>query len=230
MTTSEPLASGACVVMSITSLVVRNTMMSEFLGAYKRHLEVRARPSRCRAGHCRTARTCEAGRMTAPIDVAPGVLVLTSRTMCTTSTVVHDGKRALLVDPAWHADELGGIADLLTARDLRVELGWATHAHHDHLLWHPRFGPAPRLATPSAAATARAQLTQIRTALAPTLPAELRTLAGQVQELDGAQLPWSGPVAEVVVHHGHSPGHGALWLPEVRVLLAGDMLSETEIP
>src|SRR5699024_7244648 len=65
----------------------------------------------------------------------------------------------LLVDPAWHADELEGIADLLTARDLRVELGWATHAHH-----------------------------------------------------------------------GHSPGHGALWLPEVRVLLAGDMLSETEIP
>ncbi|WP_022916988.1 MBL fold metallo-hydrolase [Ruania albidiflava] len=168
--------------------------------------------------------------MTAPIDVAPGVLVLTSRTMCTTSTVVHDGKRALLVDPAWHADELEGIADLLTARDLRVELGWATHAHHDHLLWHPRFGPAPRLATPSAAATARAQLTEIRTALAPTLPAELRALAGQVQELDGAQLPWSGPVAEVVVHHGHSPGHGALWLPEVRVLLAGDMLSETEIP
>lgn len=173
---------------------------------------------------------CEASRMADPSDVAPGVLVFTSRTMATTSTVVHDGTRALLVDPAWHAEELQAIADVLAERGLQVELGWATHAHHDHLLWHPRFGSAPRWATPSAAATARVHLAEVRAALEPTLPAGLRDLAGQVQAFDGARLPWSGPVAEVVVHQAHSPGHGALWLPEAQVLLAGDMLSDTEIP
>src|SRR5699024_11471418 len=64
----------------------------------------------------------------------------------------------ILVDPAWHAEELRAIADVLADRGLQVELGWATHAHHDHLLWHPRFGSAPRWATPSAAATARVHL------------------------------------------------------------------------
>ncbi len=78
------------------------------------------------------------------VEVAPGVLVATSRTMTTTSTaVVRDGD-ALLVDPAWHPDELVGLADALDARGLRVVGGIATHAHHDHLLWHPRLGDAPR--------------------------------------------------------------------------------------
>lgn len=168
--------------------------------------------------------------MTDPIEPVPGLLVLTSRTMSTTSTVVHDGARALLIDPAWHEDELTAIAAALAARALKVELGWATHAHHDHLLWHPRFGAVPRLATPSAAATATQHLAEIRGALEPTLPPGLRTLAGQVQAFDGAALPWSGPVAEVVVHQAHSAGHGALWLPGPRVLIAGDMLSDVEIP
>lgn len=165
-----------------------------------------------------------------PVEVAPGVLVFTSRTMSTTSTVVHRGGRALLVDPAWHAEELEAIARALAARALQVELGWATHAHHDHLLWHPRFGPAPRLAASAAAETAAEHLDQFRAALEPSLPAALRALAGQVQGYDGARLPWHGPVAEVVTHQAHAPGHGALWLPDQRVLLAGDMLSEREIP
>lgn len=162
--------------------------------------------------------------------VAPGVLVFTSATMCTTSTVVTDGRRALLVDPAWRAEELERIADEIGRRGLQVELGWATHAHRDHLLWHPRFGDVPRLATQAAAADAAAHLTEIRTALEPTVPADLRVYAGEVEGYDGAQLPWSGPVAEVVAHHAHAQGHGALWLPEAQVLIAGDMLSEQEIP
>ena len=158
------------------------------------------------------------------------MLVFTSRTMSTTSTVVYDGGHALLVDPAWTAEELEAIADELAARNLKVELGWATHAHHDHLLWHPRFGPAPRWATSRAADVAAEHLNQLRAALEPTLPARLRSLAGAVQAYDGARLPWRGTVAEVVAHQAHAPGHGALWLPGPGVLLAGDMLSEQEIP
>src|SRR5699024_4310820 len=176
------------------------------------------------------ARNCEAEAMTAPIEPAPGVLVFTSATMSTTSTVVYEAGRAVLVDPAWEEPELDRIAGALATRALEVVCGWAMHAHHDHLLWHPRFGQAPRLATPRAAAAAVEHIEEIRVALEPSLPEHLRELAGQVRGYDGAPLPWPGPLAQVVTHQGHSPGHGALWLPEGRVLVAGDMLSDREIP
>jgi glyoxylase-like metal-dependent hydrolase (beta-lactamase superfamily II) len=35
---------------------------------------------------------------------------------------------------------------------------------------------------------------------------------------------------EPVFHDGHAPGHTALWLPERRVLIVGDMLSDIELP
>ncbi|UFU02656.1 MBL fold metallo-hydrolase [Ruania suaedae] len=162
------------------------------------------------------------------MEISDGVLVLTSRTMHTTSTVLYEGGDAVVVDPAWHADELSALADLLAARGLAVRLGWATHAHHDHVLWHPRLGRAPRLASPAAAREADTRRTEIRTAL--DLPAELLALAGLLEPHDGGRLPWRGPRAEILVHDAHAAGHSALWLPGPRVLIAGDMLSDVEIP
>ena len=43
-------------------------------------------------------------------------------------------------------------------------------------------------------------------------------------------IPWPGPRTQVVIHNGHAPGHAAVFLPETGVLLAGDMLSDVEIP
>jgi hydroxyacylglutathione hydrolase len=43
-------------------------------------------------------------------------------------------------------------------------------------------------------------------------------------------LPWDGPAALVVSHDAHAPGHGAIYLPDLGVLVAGDMLSDVEIP
>ncbi|MDD9205450.1 MBL fold metallo-hydrolase, partial [Georgenia sp. 10Sc9-8] len=43
-------------------------------------------------------------------------------------------------------------------------------------------------------------------------------------------VPWPGPEALVLEHRAHAPGHAALWLPDPRVLVAGDMLSDTEVP
>jgi glyoxylase-like metal-dependent hydrolase (beta-lactamase superfamily II) len=34
----------------------------------------------------------------------------------------------------------------------------------------------------------------------------------------------------VIVHNGHAPGHAAVFLPGAGVLVAGDMLSDIEIP
>ncbi len=57
-------------------------------------------------------------------------------------------------------------------------------------------------------------------------------LIGQLTALPvGADtLEWAGPVVEVLEHHGHAPGHAALYLPGDGVLIAGDMLSDVEVP
>jgi hydroxyacylglutathione hydrolase len=135
----------------------------------------------------------------------------------------------LLVDPAWEVDELESLADALDARSLRPVAGFSTHAHHDHLLWHPRFGDAPRWAsaeTTRLAARARASLLA---ELGPW-PDDLVPLVGAVTAVDGDLVPWAGQEARLVVHDAHAPGHTALWLPGPRILLAGDLLSDVELP
>ncbi|MDL9977763.1 MBL fold metallo-hydrolase [Microbacterium sp. ASV49] len=55
-------------------------------------------------------------------------------------------------------------------------------------------------------------------------------LMGRVDAV-GDRIPESaGFEIELVVHDGHAPGHTALWLSEHRVLIAGDMLSDVELP
>ncbi|MFH8251627.1 MBL fold metallo-hydrolase [Microbacterium sp. B2969] len=163
-------------------------------------------------------------------QVADGVLVATSRVMSTTSTVLAAGGRALLVDPAWMPDELGGLDAELRRRELRVVGGFATHAHHDHLLWHPGFGDAPRCASPQTVRLAESDRGALVEALGGDLPPELADLMGRVMPspADVFESP-AGPV-ELIVHDGHAPGHTALWLPVQRVLIAGDMLSDLEVP
>jgi len=167
------------------------------------------------------------------LEVADGVLVATSRVMSTTSTILWRDGEALLVDPAWLPDELDALADELVARGLRVVGGFATHAHHDHLLWHPRFGSAPRWASAATAALARDERDDLVAALGGDFPRELVALMGRVEGVDAAIPPSSAPpgfAPELVVHDGHAPGHTALWLAEQRVLIAGDMLSDLELP
>jgi glyoxylase-like metal-dependent hydrolase (beta-lactamase superfamily II) len=157
-------------------------------------------------------------------EVAPGVLVATSRIMQTTSTVVVASGQALLIDPACMPDELDALAAELRARGLTVAEGFATHAHHDHLLWHPDFGSVPRWASARTAALARDERDALVAALGAEFPAELVELMGRVDA--------GSPVfdVELIVHDGHAPGHTAVWLPGPRVLVAGDMLSDVELP
>jgi glyoxylase-like metal-dependent hydrolase (beta-lactamase superfamily II) len=162
-------------------------------------------------------------------EVADGVLVVTSRRDLTTSTLVVHGSDVLLVDPAWDPDELDGLAELVRARGWRVAAGVATHAHHDHLLWHPGFGAAPRFASRRTCELAGQHREELVANLGDGWPAELEPLVGRVEPADGAVVPFPEPV-ELVEHDGHAPGHTAVWLPERRVLLAGDMLSDVELP
>jgi glyoxylase-like metal-dependent hydrolase (beta-lactamase superfamily II) len=169
--------------------------------------------------------------LTRPTEVAPGVHVFTSRREHTTSTLITSGRTAVLVDPAWEPDELDGIAGYIAAHGLTVTAGFSTHAHFDHLLWHPGFGDAPRWASLAAAAVARRDRKQLRGALGPEFPPKLGKLVGRVAPVPSTGLILDGPEpVELITHDGHAPGHTALWLPARRVLLAGDMLSDVEPP
>ncbi|RHA44552.1 MBL fold metallo-hydrolase [Cellulomonas rhizosphaerae] len=145
--------------------------------------------------------------------------------MATTSTVVAGPGGVLLVDPSWVPSELDALATALDERDWPVVGGFATHAHHDHLLWHPRFGDAPRWASPRTAELARSERASLLESLGAGWPDELVDLFGRVEPTLGFDER-----IELVVHDGHAPGHTALWLADQLVLVAGDMLSDREVP
>lgn len=157
-------------------------------------------------------------------EIAPGVLVHTSSIMQTNTTVVVVSGRALLIDPAWIPDELAALAAELRERGIAVAEGFATHAHHDHVLWHPEFGDVPRWASARTAELTRTERADLVASLGPQFSPDLVDLMGRVD----AGTPAFD--VELIEHDGHAPGHTALWLPEPRVLVAGDMLSDVELP
>jgi hydroxyacylglutathione hydrolase len=162
-------------------------------------------------------------------EVAPGVLVGTSRFMVTNTVVVTSGGRALVVDPGVHDDELEAIGIDLLHRRRRPEAGFATHAHWDHVLWHEALGDVPRYATRQTvvdAASHRVELVEEAEAVAEV---DLRRFA-VLQGVDGTVVPWSGPEAHVIEHDAHAAGQAALHLPELGLLVAGDMGSDVEVP
>jgi len=168
-------------------------------------------------------------------EIAPGVLVATGVLYTTTTTVVAgpegsglDGS-CLVIDPAVTVAEIVGLAAALAARGLRPVLGWSTHPHWDHVLWHASLGDVPRYATPAAAAAARNERGKLAAA-AQSVPGHDLPLIGKVTPLSGTSIPWDGPAAELIVHDGHAPGHGAVFLPDSGVLIAGDMCSDIEMP
>lgn len=186
------------------------------------------------------------------VEVAPGVLVMTSRRFVTTSTMVIGHEQALVVDPAWDPDELAGVATVLAARGVACAAGAATHVHYDHVLWHPTLPPVPRWATPWAAAQWRLKRDELLQPLVGDLPADLLDIAGRLDPMptaprpaesvpgnpyprqpalpDAYPLPWEGRDVVLHEHDAHARGHVAMEIPDSGVLLAGDMLSDVELP
>src|SRR5256884_2124855 len=168
------------------------------------------------------------GRLT---EVATGVLVATSSYALTTSTVVVGSSGGcLLIDPAVTVDDLAALAGELAERGLRPVAAWSTHPHWDHVLWSAALGDAPRYAAPAAVSLAETDRESILEYIRQSVPGHDLDLAGRMQALDAPAIPWDGPEARLIVHDGHAPGHGAVFLPEAGVLVAGDMCSDVEIP
>jgi glyoxylase-like metal-dependent hydrolase (beta-lactamase superfamily II) len=164
-------------------------------------------------------------------EVATGLLVATSRKdSLNTVVVIGQDRRVLLVDPGWPQDELDDLAADLAAHSLTPVAGFSTHAHHDHLLWHPDFGDVPRWASPDTVRLAGSHRDDILEALGPDYRPEVLALTGRVSALPGLDIPWPGPETDVVLHDAHIEGHSAVWISELGVLIAGDMLSDVELP
>jgi glyoxylase-like metal-dependent hydrolase (beta-lactamase superfamily II) len=135
----------------------------------------------------------------------------------------------ILVAPGIDGSDLNQLADDLDRLGLPVVAGFSTHPHWDHLLWHPRFGDAPRYATPPGAHTAseareRAQRMAAESASGIPIPLELIGLVTGLPP-DGGPVP-----GEILEHQAHTVGHAAILLADRGVLLAGDMLSDVLIP
>jgi len=163
-------------------------------------------------------------------EIAPGVLVGTSSYALTTTTLVVGSSGCLLIDPAVTVAELAALAAALRARGLRPAAAWSTHPHWDHVLWSTEFGDAPRYAAPAAVTAAKTGRDGILAAVQQDAPGHDLSLVGRLGPLDASAIPWDGPQARLIVHDGHAPGHGAVFLPGPGVLVAGDMCSDAEIP
>jgi glyoxylase-like metal-dependent hydrolase (beta-lactamase superfamily II) len=170
------------------------------------------------------------------IEVMNGVWVATSRLYQTSSTLVTTDGTALLVDPAWTPAELEGLAATIADLELTVTAGYSTHAHFDHLLWHADYGAPPRWATRRTVELAHERQEHLLKQLGEPLANAVGDTFARVFPLPGDHLPNpfgpDGPdePIEVIVHDAHCQGHGALWFPERRLLLAADMLSDFELP
>jgi hydroxyacylglutathione hydrolase len=98
------------------------------------------------------------------------------------------------------------------------------------VLWSAEFGDAPRYASPAAVTAAETGRDAILAEVQADAPGHDLSLVGRLRPLDAATIPWDGPQARLIVHDGHAPGHGAVFLAGAGVLAAGDMCSDVEIP
>ena len=164
-------------------------------------------------------------------EVADGVLVRRSAFCMSNAIVVRGTAGVLVVDPGVSGADLGELADDIEGLGLPVSAGLATHPHWDHVLWHPRLGDAPRYATATAVAAAGGQLPEMRAETARFAPGAPLDTGGRIVALlkDDAAEPWNGRI-RVFEHQAHAPGHAVVLLADAGVLLAGDMLSDVEIP
>jgi glyoxylase-like metal-dependent hydrolase (beta-lactamase superfamily II) len=154
-------------------------------------------------------------------------------TFCRSNTVVVRGDAGvLLVDPGVTGAEVGALAEALRGLGPPPVLGFSTHPHWDHMLWSRELGDVPRVATVDAVAHARDSLLDAREKAGRLAPGSDLALVGVLDPLpEGVDsLDWAGPEVHVLEHRGHAPGHAALFVPADGVLIAGDMLSDVEVP
>lgn len=166
--------------------------------------------------------------------------VAVSDVYATTSTVVvGDDGACLVVDPALTQDEVAALADDVATAGCTPVAVWSTHPHWDHLLDGPTFHRLPRWAAGHPAsswwrrdAAAERDDDPVLAARHPGAPGAAPISRTAPRRYPGAPGPlsWPGPRIEVLAHEAHAPGSTALLVADAGVLVAGDLLSDLEIP
>lgn len=172
-------------------------------------------------------------------EVAKGVSVHESECLQSNAVVVQGKSGVLLVDAGLTVKELTTIADDIDKSGQKVAIGFSTHPHWDHVLWHAKLGDAPRYGTAHCAAEIKAFLSnpKWKDDIADQLPPEIAEdvpldLLGLIEGLpaNAKELAWDGPKVRIIEHNGHAPGHAALLIEDSKALVCGDMLSDVLIP
>ena len=177
--------------------------------------------------------------MSAWSEPVPGVRVRTSRCYAMNSVLLAAEAQALLIDAGVLPSELADIAASVAAVAPRFEdvaLAF-THPHWDHVLALPWFPGATTFAHAGFhdeldrdAATIAADAEKWIRESGETPPQPFRPFKPSLTAR-GTALLTLGPF-DVVTYDtpGHSGSHLALWLPAHGTLVAGDLLSDIEIP
>ena len=171
--------------------------------------------------------------MNVPVEVAGGVWVGVSERFVTNTTVVRlDAEACLVVDPAVDPPDLADVVGWIASESLEVAAGWSTHPHWDHVLWCTGLGAdAPRYSTHDNAELCKARRSELIAHLDGSSPGHELDLCGRLTGVEPAAFgALSAHGCRVVEHSAHAPGHGALLFSDLGVFLAGDMVSDVEIP
>ncbi len=164
------------------------------------------------------------------------VVVVVSRALKTTCTLVRSQSEAFCIDSPVFPDELEIVPAMAQQAGFAVVGLLATHADWDHLLGGYAFPEAPLGAAETSAARLRNEIG--------TPQRELRAFDERLYlerpkplALPGAQqLPVPGHVGvgerELELHpaDGHTSDGMAVWIAWARVLVCGDYLSPVEVP
>jgi len=166
------------------------------------------------------------------------VHVATSAVYATTSTVLvaPDGS-CLVVDPGVTAHEIAALSSAIHDRGWSPVAVWSTHGHWDHLLDGALFRGLPRWSggwpvdgeTLTAERDADEVLAHALLADPTDSPAPISQPPVPYPRVDGL-LAWQGAPTRVLEHSAHAAGSTALVVASAGVLLAGDLLSDVEIP
>lgn len=170
-------------------------------------------------------------------EVEPGIHVRQSRAFWMNSVVLADAAHTVVVDPGVLPSELEDLRAFVERLSPRAVTLLFTHAHWDHVLGKPWWPKARTLAHDRCAAEMKRDETTIRgeaEAIAVkhgerwATPFAVFRVDEAVSGLRFMKLdPWKLVLRDAP---GHSDSQLSVHLPDRRMLLAADMLSDIEIP
>lgn len=170
-------------------------------------------------------------------DLEGGVRVRRSSAFRMNSVVLDGGDHALIVDPGVLPSELEDLAASVVHVELRAIVLIFTHAHWDHVLGKPWWPEARTVGHDRLAAEMKRDYREI--------VEKSDALAAEHREVFARRFAPFQPDLEVSGLHfrtlgdwrlvfrdapGHSDSQLSIHLPERRLLIAADMLSDIEIP